>query len=303
MSKRLISIVTYPRGGPRSWSEGLSGALSDIYSTRIVTGRLNYIVSCLSRNDLIHSNVGLPFSYASRYVLTIHGNYKKEKLLGRLSFPLAIQKAHIVTVPSYYLKKQLNLTNAFVIPNGIDYPPSGKTDYRVTEPSPVVGTLTNFDFPQKAEGIIVLAKIIREFLPAAKLLIGGSGTYLNTYRARTKQILPDAEFLGYCEKEYLFPQLDIFAYYSLQDNQPLALLEAMAYGLPVLSNNIGAVSEILTGPLSECLCQSPDQYAVTLSGLIKSIDARKYWGSQCRLKAKHYSWNIVAHQFMQLYEV
>ncbi len=302
MSRPLISIVTYPRGGPRRWSEGLAKALTNYYKTQIVAGRSGYIRASLSRHHVLHTNVGLPFSLANRSILTIHGDYRKEKLLGRMVFPFAIRNADAITVPSYFLKQQLNLTNAIVIPNGINYPPLGKDHFELASRRPTIGTLTNFDFPRKADGIIDLARIVKEHLPTSRLLVGGNGAYIKRYQKRVYQIFPNTEFLGFCRTEELFSKLDVFAYYSFLDNQPLALLEAMAYGLPTISNNVGAVSEILTNSLSHNLCNSPHEYGQRLQQLVDSTDSRLDSGSRSRLKAKKYSWPRIAHQFIQLYE-
>ena len=38
---------------------------------------------------------------------------------------------------------------------------------------------------------------------------------------------------------------DLFLYYSVHDNFPIAILEAMALGLPVVTNDVGAVREMI----------------------------------------------------------
>ncbi|GAG75480.1 unnamed protein product, partial [marine sediment metagenome] len=72
-----------------------------------------------------------------------------------------------------------------------------------------------------------------------------------------------------------FDKLDIFAYYSFFDNQPMSLLEAMAYGLPVLSNDVGDVPNMMDGPLKKYVAENQNHYGEILSRLIKSEIERK----------------------------
>lgn len=297
-----VLIVTYPKGGPRVWADSLASKLrKNGYSAEVVTGRKNYFWAMFRRVSILHSCVPLPLSLARKYILTIKGDYQRENIRGRLLFPLARRMADAVTVPSEFLQQALGLENAEVISNGVELPYATKEDYCLLDENPTLGLITNFDFRQKADGAVTLAGIIRSAAPQAKLIIGGDGKYFQEYKDHVLRILPGTEFLGRCRKEDLFSRLDLFTYYSWLDNQPNIILEAMAYGLPIISNNVGAVQEILTGELSLCLASSEDKYATILRRLLASEETRRNCGVAARRRAGDFAWDKIIDEYKHLY--
>ena len=107
-----LSITTYSRGGPKTWAEGLASHLPPEYQTTLYASRRDYLRCITSKHEILHTNVALPKVKTDRYILTIHGDYRREKLVGRLLFPAAIQRAVLITVPSNYLKSALELPDA-----------------------------------------------------------------------------------------------------------------------------------------------------------------------------------------------
>jgi glycosyltransferase involved in cell wall biosynthesis len=206
-----------------------------------------------------------------------------------------------MTVPSMFLKKELGIQSALVIPNGVDIPRKIKTSYALAEKSPTIGILTNFHFRPKAEGVVRLARIIRNTTADAKLVVGGSGSFLEEYMKKTTAIHANTEFLGRCEKEDLFSRIDIFAYYSLFDNQPNAILEAMASGLPVLSNDIGAVREIMEGALRKYLCGNEDSYRKTILELVSSEEERRRCATSALARAHDFDKDAIIRKYTELY--
>lgn len=302
-TKKKVLIVTYPKGGPRVWADNLSKELRGKgYSTEVVTGRKNYFLAQFLPVDILHSCVPLPFSLAKKYILTIKGDFKRENLRGRLLFPFAMLLANTITVPSEFLKKTLRLERAEVIPNGVELPYATKEAYRPISNRPALGLITNFDFRQKSDGIVTLARLIQAAAPQARLIIGGDGKYFQEYKAAILKILPEAEFPGHCRKEDLFSKIDIFTYYSFLDNQPNIILEAMAYGLPTISNAIGAVPEIMTGELALCLAPSEDKYAAILRRLLVSEADRRNCGIAARRRASHFAWDKIIDMYIQVYK-
>jgi len=215
--------------------------------------------------------------------------------------PLTIRHADAVTVPSQFLKDALGIEKATVIPNGIDLPEKTKNDYRLTNAAPTIGILTNFNFRKKADGLICLAKIVRRISPEIKLIVGGGGEFFEEYKKIVLDIHPNTEFLGQCKKEDLFNQIDIFTYYSLLDNQPIAILEAMAFGLPVMSNNVGAVKEILTGKLENYIAKTDEEYGNLLKELLNSQEIREENGQEAEKISQKFFWEKIVKRFMEIY--
>src|SRR5690606_23691552 len=86
----------------------------------------------------------------------------------------------------------------------------------------------------------------------------------------------------------LYAASDAFVMPSLHEGLPLALLEAMASGLPVIAAGVGRVPEVIQHGSSGVLL---DSYAVgvwtsALSDIVRNEDRRTALGSTARMAAK-----------------
>jgi len=301
-SRKSILYLTYSSGGPRVWAENLAREMEKRgWKTEVKYGRINFFASHFRKCDIVHSTQPLIFSRAKKFILTIKGNYLKEEGHLLRLFPLAIKSATIVTTPSEYMKKVLDIDKAIVISNGIYLPVEFKTNYGFIEKNSTFGILTNFNFEPKAQGVLELSKILSKISPQGKLIVGGAGKYFETYKNEILKNYPQTKFLGHCRKEDLFSKIDIFSYYSFLDNQPNALMEAMAFGLPVLSNDIGAVGEIMTGDMKRYVAKDEKEYTELLHELIDSEDNRAACGRLARETIGQFSWNKIADEWEEIY--
>lgn len=303
--KKTICVITFTQGGPRVWAENLVKHLKKRgYNTEIYYGRYRqHILKQFKYYDIIHSVMPVPYPLTKKYVLTIHGNYKEENsILAKILYPIMALRADVVTIPSRFLQEKLQIKNIKIIPNGIDLPSDKKTSYIMKGEEPVIGVLTNFNFRPKAEGLIRLAKIIQNISPKIGLVIGGSGKFFEEYKKIILKKHENTKFLGHCDKKELFNQIDIFAYYSMLDNQPLAVLEAMAYGLPVVSNDVGAIREMMTGGLKKYVANNEREYKKILKELINSKEEREFNAKEAIKKSQDFSWEKIVERFIKLYE-
>ena len=119
----------------------------------------------------------------------------------------------------------------------------------IAEPAPISGE-RYFLFTgrlEKLKGLQDLLSVLRGF-PAAKLRIAGTGAYEPELRTMSAT-LPNVEFLGQVHPSrmtdlfrgavaVLVPSLCFEVF-------PLAVVEAMAFGVPVIARRIGAVTELI----------------------------------------------------------
>jgi glycosyltransferase involved in cell wall biosynthesis len=302
-SKKTILYLTYSSGGPRVWAQNLAREMEKRgWKTEIAWGEKNYLIKPLKHYDVIHSAFPIIYCFSPRYILTIHGNYKAEKyLLSKILFPLAEKRSDVLTTPSLFIKKGLRIDSMLVVPNGINMPEHYKINYGILDNFATFGILTNFNFKPKARGVWELSKILAKISPQGKLIVGGTGQYFNEYKNQILNNYPNTKFIGHCRKEDLFSQIDIFTYYSLLDNQPLALMEAMAFGLPVLSNDVGAVREIMTGDMEKYIANDEVGYANLLNDIINSEENRTACGRLARETVGQFSWSKIADIWEEIY--
>jgi glycosyltransferase involved in cell wall biosynthesis len=79
-------------------------------------------------------------------------------------------------------------------------------------------------------------------------------------------------FLGFRhDVEELLPQADLFVLSSVSEGLPMTLLEAMAAGLPVVSTDVGGISELVTRNETGLLVpsQSPEALATAILQLVR----------------------------------
>lgn len=80
-------------------------------------------------------------------------------------------------------------------------------------------------------------------------------------RVRLRGIRPSAEFLQ---------GIDVFVMSSKREGVPVALLEAMAHGMPVVATGVGGIPEVLRDGMDGLLCDSgrPEQLASAISRML-----------------------------------
>jgi glycosyltransferase involved in cell wall biosynthesis len=106
------------------------------------------------------------------------------------------------------------------------------------------------------------------------------------------------------EKEAAFLQADVFVLPSYSEGMPQSLLEAMAYGLPVVVSNVGGIPEVVRDG-HEGLVIKPgdiDGLCRALKQLIESVECRQRMGAAARRRmAAHHTVEIYLRQLQELY--
>ncbi len=306
-----VSVVTPIRmGGPYNWGRTLAEMLSRRGIGGLhVHGPLEVLASpLLMGSDILHAAVPITLRlWRSPVVLTIHGEYPIERNVWRHFYPLSIRMADAITTPSLFLRERLGLDDAVVIPNAI-FPERFEAVRHGEKDSVSIVTVTKFAFRDKAESLIRLAHIMKSVyrctdLPVGYTVIGG-GRFLEEVREKVCGNGLNVKFTGFVDspKDY-FHGMDIFAYYSTHDNFPLAILEAMASGLPVVTNRVGAVGEMIESGHDGFIARDDEEFQEYVLRLISDPALRARIGSNARDKAsRRFSWHTVINNYIKLYE-
>jgi glycosyltransferase involved in cell wall biosynthesis len=258
--------------------------------------------------DIVHVTVPLTFRGWKRPVmLTVHGEYTIEKPQWRYMYPAAVKMADIITTPSHYLRERLGLDKAVVIPNAV-FPGLFRAVGHEERDEINIVTVTKFSFKDKSEGALKLLRIVERAQQCTDRKINctiiGGGKYLEYAKERSKEYDVHADFKGFVDRpaDY-FEGCDIFAYYSEHDNFPMAVLEGMASGLPIVTNCVGAVGEMIDHGESGLIARSDEEYANHLLSLIDDVSYRARIGARAREKVEStFSWNTIVERYVRLYE-
>jgi len=144
-------------------------------------------------------------------------------------------------------------------------------------------------------------------MPTAKLLIVGEGAEEANIRRmiETLGIEKHVRLLG-ARRDIprLLSACDIFTLSSTREGLPIAILEAMAAGLPVVSTDVGDVGMAVKDGVNGILVPSGDseRYADAVMELLTDSDKRKEYGQKGRdLILEKYSLSAMVIRYEKLY--
>lgn len=310
--KKLILLITpHKKGGPWQWGVDLVSKLNkteEFQAKHFFSLKDKFLSIFNFRNYLIHTTNPLAFSFLMRpLILTIHGRI--HGIVWKFFYWLGIHRASVVTVPSKFLFGEIGIKNAAIIPNAIDISKFSKVNL-IERGYFNILTVTKFLFPDKARGMFELAQIIfnlaKDFDKRINWRIVGYGPFLEDIKKlvasleRPKNL--SVQWFGFDLPQKYFSDSDIFAYFSYEDNMPIAVMEAMASGLPVVTNKVGAVNEIINSGEDGFIVSDHQNYQNILLKLMNDFDFRKNIGEVARKKIEeNFSWKIILPKWIKLY--
>jgi glycosyltransferase involved in cell wall biosynthesis len=196
---------------------------------------------------------GIPDNAAGRWVSggPLHG--RRPGLSGGsrlLADALVARRLGFTVAPSRamaeFLRRELRVPadRLRLLHNGVPLPPSSKPISNVR----VFATAGSFA-PSKATPLLVEAfKAVAATRSDLSLTMLGDGVDLHRCRDLARGSNGQVEFTGYrTDVEVQLRRADAFVLPSLNENLPLALLQAMAAGLPCIATDVGGVREVLGG--------------------------------------------------------
>jgi len=249
------------------------------YSIRLLGDLLKPLEMDLGRYDIVHSAlagfsglIGIiqKLEHGASYILTEHAIYYKERiydLVGcgdsyRRFWSMVFRKVselnyywadRIVTISRSNMRWQKELgadeEKIRIIPNGVDVnrfkPISGKADRWS------VVSITRIDPLKDIINLIEAMSYVVSEVPEARCYIYGPVTdhrYMDHCEARVGDLgLKDhIKFMGYISNpEMAYNRGWVVVQPSMSEGAPIAVIEAMACGKPVVATDVGGVSEIL----------------------------------------------------------
>ncbi len=247
--------------------------------------------------DIIHANsratqvLGYFIQRLSHkpFVSTCHGFFKKR--LFRKVFPCWGAKVIAISesVEEHLLDDfEVNKKDIVVVHNGIDAEKfqikkgnvnkSTKVKYSMPVGGPVIGVIARLSEEKGHIYLIEAMKYVLQDIPGAKLLLIGEGRMKEKLVSLVKKLGIEQNVFFISEvsdtKEILF-DLDVFVMPSLKEGLGLALMEAMASGLPVIGSAVGGIKNLIQDGYNGLLVKPEDPLGLAEAILALLRDSSK----------------------------
>ncbi|MGH7865424.1 MAG: glycosyltransferase [Candidatus Binataceae bacterium] len=281
------------------------------------------------RFDIVHFHTSHAHSLApylrataGALVVTRRTDFAPNRLFAPLLFNRAVDGvAAISTAVAGALERSgVRRDHLTLIPSGVDcdffHPPTDPDRSRAREALGLlagdlaVGTIGALEPRKGHRQLLDAIAIIRQSRAGAtkiRCLIAGDGSLRVALakRAADPDLAGSVHLLGHLDDvRRLLSALDIFAFPSLAEGLGIAVLEAMACGLPVVASAAGGIGDAVEHERTGVLCRpgDPAVLAAALARLAASVADRRAMGEASRRRAEdQFAMRTMALRTLALY--
>lgn len=246
---------------------------------------------------------GVPAIIATRHNVNIGGSHREQvyRWSSRLCDAVVAISAEVQRVQLQ--RSRTPSSRVTLIPNGVQVDTFVDADQRAVDAladewhiaphTPVIGTLARLHEQKGHVYLLDAVARLRRELPTIKVLVVGDGALRRPLEAQSQDLgLSDAVIFTGTRREVpeILALLDVFVLPSLWEGLPIALLEAMAAGLPVVATPVGGVPEVVVDGATGLLVppRDPEALANAILALLRQPDLRCRMGSagQARVRER-----------------
>lgn len=319
-SLRLTRKVDFPL--PIPFSPRLSAVLRKI-PFDIIHAQHPFLLGSLGAKLAREKNIPLVFTFHTQYEQYVHyAPFGIPRVILRKTVEKMVssflKKCDSVIIPSPSLEKFLEkygeLRRTDFIPNAISLSRFKNADGKqIKKKYGLEGKLT-LVFAGRLAPEKKLEFLLRAFLkitteiPNAHLLFIGDGPSWESLQKQVRrfQLGQNVTFTGMIPYERIPDYLaaaELFVMTSTTEVKPLALLEAMAAGIPVVAvEATGAVDTITSGINGILTREKEEEFAEAVMALLRNEEKRREMGAMAGKKAKEFGSPALAERLLTLYE-
>ena len=252
------------------------------------------------------------------HVITMHGSrYYARRLRRRLALRAAIALSGHTVAVSDTLARQLRRdlwvrqSRVTTIPNGVQFVPAERTTLRdelqLARDDQLLLAVGNL-YPVKGHKHLIDAlSLLHVRHPRVHVAIAGRGDLADTLQASARQLGLSHRFhlLGLrSDIPALLAAADVFVLPSLSEGLPLALLEAMFAGRPIVASDVGQVAEALAHGAAGVLVEpaSAAALAAALDRVLSDpLEASRLGDWAARRARMEYNLQLMVERYALLY--
>ena len=153
---------------------------------------------------------------------------------------------------------------------------------------------------------------VKKSIPDVKFVLAGAGSEVDEKAIKElvveKGISDNVEFPGWVRgdtKDKLLREADVFFLPSYNEGMPMSVLDAMGYGLPVVSTNVGGIPKIVKNGENGYCCEAGDinGYVHGLTQILSNSDLReRYSAGSMNIIRSRYSLEYHLQKLEKTYE-
>lgn len=316
----LTPLIKLSRFRNISKYQKLFGRRPNLYHPKFMIG--------LKKYDLFHGpDFQTPDLRSILKVATIHDLCEFEPGFHSGKFQLQAQKKmkdlftqnppdHLIAVSNFTKNKILEFFPEFngkvtTVYHGIEYAPVAEGFNPLEKPASLntinkkfllyIGTIEH----RKNVSRIIDAFILSELHKENYLLVlaGGPGFGHEEIlkKAHSSNSILSLGFVNELEKNWLYNHAEFFIFPSLYEGFGLPVLEAMSYGLPVVTSENSACSEVTESAALLVDPQSISEISTQMKRLASSLETRNLLKEKGLKQAQKFSWKKTAEETKQVY--
>lgn len=252
----------------------------------------------------VHTDHARPFPDRLRWMIA-------ENLLSHLAWKVVGVSEH--TTDNLARFERISRRKLVTIPNGIELQPArrGREEMRrllgIPSDAPVIGTAGRVIEQKGLEFLVKAAAMLRPRYPDLRVLVVGDGPEREELEelSRAAGVSDRVHFLGIrMDIPDLLGTFDIYALPSRWEGLPMAVLEAMAAGLPVVASEVGGVPTAIRDGEEGLLVPAEDTAALAraLERLLADTSLRRQMGEAARRRyASDFTLDAMTRRYEALY--
>lgn len=284
--------------------------------------RLIQLIQIFKTVDIIHVHSPavvraifpiFPILFFKKVIYTIHGEVDPPQSLMKFSHQISWLYLNKVVAVSESAKNSVsrrynwNSDNVDVIKNGVNV--VSQRDKREDKSKLRLGIVSRI-IPLKNIPLLFDAIELLPFALSSRIIVHifGDGPSHQEITQRAEQLVNgvDVEFYGNVVTENtIYPMFDVLIMCSNTEGLPMSILEAMGYGIPVVSTSVGAIPQVIEEKKTGWLYPVKDVEALVkiLVTIISNPELVSSYGEQAkRYIDDNYAINMVAADYQRIYE-
>ncbi len=206
-------------------------------------------------------------------------------------------------------------TPATVIPTGIrldEFAGGDGAGFRarigLRADQPVLVTVSRVAAEKNIDFLLEVVKKVSVEFPDLVFVIAGEGPDAGRLKQITEDLglVANVRFVGNLDRRTTlldcYRAADLFVFASGTETQGLVLIEAMAWGVPIVSTAQMGTATVLAGALSACVsAKQVDEFASHVAALLRSPEKRAALSAHSATDAQRWSAPVLVRQVADLY--